>query len=509
MEDSSMKHGDTGAELDLGASQHEYDFDIFIIGGGSGGLACAKTAQECGAKVGVADFVKPSPQGTTWKIGGTCVNVGCIPKKMMHFAALLGESHEDQIETGWVHNEKPKHDWSKMIMNINNHIRSINFGYKSDLRKRGISFYEKYASFVDPHTVELVDKKGKTERVTARYFVVAVGGRPAYPDIPGAKEYGITSDDIFWLSENPGKTLVVGASYIALECSGFLLNFGNDVTVMVRSIFLRGFDQDMANKIAADMEILGMKFIRDSVPTKIEKNEETGKLTVYYQTGDANEETTIEVDNVLFAIGRNAITQGLNLDNAGLKAESNGKFKTDKYQRTNVEHIYAIGDVIYGQLELTPTAIKSGKLLAKRLFAGEDTLMDFYDVPTTVFTPLEYGCVGYSEEAAIEEFGKHIKIYHTYFSPLEWQFNKTGVNKERRCYTKVIVNTAKNNRVIGFHILSPNAGEVTQGIGIAIKVGVTKEQLDSCVGIHPTVAEEVTGLYIDKDEEPEPVKSSC
>lgn len=427
--DSSMKNGDTGVELDIGASQHEYDYDLFVIGGGSGGLACAKVAQDVGAKVAVADFVKPSPQGTSWKVGGTCVNVGCIPKKMMHYAALCGEGYGDYVETGWTFSEKPKHDWGKMITNINNYIRSINFGYKTDMRKRGIKFYEKFATFVDPHTIELTDKKGAKEHVTSRYFVVAVGGRPSYPDIPGAKEYGITSDDIFWLPENPGKTLVIGASYVALECAGFLLNYGNDVTVMVRSIFLRGFDQDMADKIAADMENLGTKFIRDSVPTKIEKNEETGKLTAFYKTGE--EESSIEVDNVMFAIGRYAITEALNLENAGLVAEKNGKFKTDKFQRTNVEHIYAIGDVIDGQLELTPTAIQTGRLLARRLFAGGETLMDFYDVPTTVFTPLEYGCVGYSEEDAIEEFGKFIKVYHRFFQPLEWQFNKVG-HKDRQ-----------------------------------------------------------------------------
>ena len=502
-----MKNGDTGADLDNQSAKHDYDYDLFVIGGGSGGLACAKTAQECGASVAVADFVKPSPQGTTWKIGGTCVNVGCIPKKMMHYASIVGEHHHDQEAGGWNMGEKPKHDWSKMITNINNHIRSINFGYKSDLRKRGIKFYEKFATFVDPHTVQLTNKKGKAdETVTAKYFVVAVGGRPTYPDIPGAKEYGITSDDIFWLKDNPGKTLVVGASYVALECAGFLHGFGNDVTVMVRSILLRGFDQDMANKIGKDMEAIGVNFIKESVPTKIEKNEETGKLTCFYKSGE--EEKSIEVDNVLFAVGRHAITDQLDLENAGLVTEPNGKFKCDKYERTNVEHIYAIGDVIYGKLELTPTAIQTGRLLARRLFAGGETTMDFYDVPTTIFTPLEYGCVGYSEEEAKDEFGKHIKVYHTYFEPLEWKLDPASY-KGRNCYIKVIVNTADNGRVIGFHILSPNAGEVTQGIGVAIKVGVTKDQLDNCVGIHPTIAEEMTSLDIDKDKEPEPVKTSC
>ena len=426
--DASMKNGDTGAELDIASAPHDFDYDLFVIGGGSGGLACAKEAALFGAKVAVADFVKPSPQGTTWKIGGTCVNVGCIPKKLMHYAGILGESHHDQINAGWV-NEKPKHDWSKMIYHINNHIHEINFGYKKELKSKNVKYYNEFASFVDEHTILLTDKKGKTKNVTSKYFVIAVGGRPSYPDIPGAKEYGISSDDLFWLKEAPGKTLVVGASYVALECAGFMLAYDYDVTVMVRSIFLRGFDQDMAEKIGKDMEVQGTKFIRNSTPTKLEKNEETGKIIAYYTSG--GEELSEEYDTVMFAIGRYAVTKDLNLDNAGIIAEKNGKFKTDKYQRTNVENVYAIGDVIDGQLELTPTAIQCGKLLARRLFNGGTTIMDFYDIPTTVFTPLEYGCVGYSEEDAREEFGKFIKVYHTYFTPLEWNLDKVG-RKDRQ-----------------------------------------------------------------------------
>lgn len=423
----------------------------------------------------------------------------------MHFAGLLGEYHHDQIEAGW-ETEKPKHDWEKMITNVNNHIRGINFGYKKELKNKSVKYYNEFAEFVDSHTVLLTNAKGKTQQVSAKYFIVAVGGRPTYPDIPGAKEYGITSDDMFWLKKNPGRTLVVGASYVALECAGFLLSYENDVTVMVRSIFLRGFDQDMANKIANDMEILGTKFIRGATPSRLEKNEETGKIiAVYNQDGVEHSD---EYDTVLFAIGRYAVTEDLKLDNAGLIAENNGKFKTDKYQRTNVENIYAIGDVLDGKLELTPTAIQAGKLLARRLFNGQSAIMDFYDIPTTIFTPLEYGCVGLSEEEARDEFGAHCKVYHTFFTPLEWNLDKV-TKKDRNCYVKVIVNTADNNRVIGYHVLAPNAGEMTQGIAIAIKVGLTKDVLDQCVGIHPTIAEEVTGLTIDKDDEPNPIKTSC
>lgn len=275
---------------------------------------------------------------------------------MMHYSALLGEKYHDHPSTGWVHENAPKHDWDKMIESINDHIRGINYGYRKDLAKRGIDNFNEFASFIDEHTIELKGGPKKiVHQVTAKYIVIAVGGRPSYPDIPGAKEYGITSDDIFWLRKDPGTTLVVGASYVALECAGFLHAFGNHVSVMVRSIFLRGFDQQMANMIAEDMENSGVNFIKDSVPTRLEKNEQTGKINCYYQTGD--DENIIEVDTVLFAIGRYAITEELNLKNAGVKAENNGKFKANKFQQTNVSHIYAIGDVLYGKLELTPTAI--------------------------------------------------------------------------------------------------------------------------------------------------------
>jgi thioredoxin reductase (NADPH) len=225
-----------------------------------------------------------------------------------------------------------------------------------------------------------------------------VGGRPQYPGIPGDKEFGITSDDIFSLKNPPGKTLVVGASYVALECAGFLTALGYDTTVMVRSILLRGFDQDMANRIGAYMENHGTKFIRGTVPTKIEKPDPNGKTIVTYEVD--GQTIQAEYDTVLFAIGRYALTKELNLDKVGIRVESNGKIKVSDTEQTEVSHIYAIGDVIYGKLELTPVAIKAGKLLAYRLFGGATEKMDYINVPTTVFTPLEYGSCGYSEEEA-------------------------------------------------------------------------------------------------------------
>jgi len=416
--------------------------------------------------------VPPTPQGTKWGLGGTCVNVGCIPKKMMHYAAVLAEARRDMEAQGWAVDTAEKPNWTKMVTTIQSHIKSLNWGYKADLMKAKAKYFNKFASFVDPHTIKLVSDSGE-EQVTANKIVVAVGGRPSYPDIPGAKEFGITSDDLFSLRTPPGKTLVIGASYVALECAGFLTALGFDATVMVRSIFLRGFDQDMANLIAKHMEIYHTKFIRNSTPSRLEKTGD--KITVTWNSADGEQQE--QFDTVLFAIGRYASTAPLNLEAVGLKTEANGKFIVNEHEQTNVEHIYAIGDVQHGRLELTPSAIKAGALLARRLFGGGTELMDYDLVPTTVFTPLEYGTVGLTEVDAKAKFGAdNVATYHTKFKPLEWSYHKFSEEGNAEVsYVKVLVNKLDANRVVGFHICAPNAGEITQGVGIGFKCGMTLE----------------------------------
>lgn len=278
-----------------------------------------------------------------------------------------------------------------MVEKVQEHIHGLNFKYRTDLRKKGIAYHNLYATFVDAHTV-LGRKDGDDEgkKFTARRFVIAVGGRPSYPDIPGAKEYGISSDDIFSWPREPGKNLIVGASYVALECGGFLHGIGYDTTIMVRSVPLRGFDRECADKIANTMSDHGVKFYQPCVPLSITKLE-SGKLAVQYENVDLKEKKTEEFDSVLFATGRYALTGALGLDNIGVKMDKMGKIFVNKYEQSSVPHIYAIGDVIVGGLELTPVAIKAGKLLACRLFNSSKKMMDYEKVPTTVFTPIEYG----------------------------------------------------------------------------------------------------------------------
>lgn len=485
-----------------------YEYDLVVIGGGSGGISAAKTASSLGKKVAVLDFVKPSPVGTTWGLGGTCVNVGCIPKKLMHQAAILGQSIKDAKHYGWEIPEV-KHSWEVMRNAIQDHIGSLNWKYRVALRENGAKYINGYGKIVTPHEIQVTDKRGKETTVTTDKVIIATGERPRYPECPGAKEFGITSDDLFSLSYCPGKTLVIGASYVALECAGFLHGIGLDVTIMVRSILLRGFDQEMANRIGEYMEKEGIKFIKKCVPAKVERLEEgqPGKIRVTGKMLETGEEVTDEYNTVLFAIGRDACTTGIGLEKIGVNMNPKNLKIPTVNEQTNIPNIYAIGDVVEGKPELTPVAIEAGMLLAKRMFAGSDTQCDYINVPTTVFTPLEYGCIGYSEEMAIEKFGSSsIEVYHTLYTPLEWEI---AHREQSACYAKIICLKEENERIIGFHYLGPNAGEVTQGFAVAIKLGVTKASLDATIGIHPTCAELFTTLKTAKSSGAELTMKGC
>ncbi|XP_041347588.1 thioredoxin reductase 1, cytoplasmic-like [Gigantopelta aegis] len=488
----------------------DYDYDLIVIGGGSGGLAAAKEAAGLGKKVALLDFVQPSPKGTSWGLGGTCVNVGCIPKKLMHRAALLGEEFHDSNSFGWDTNaDGIKHKWNEMVQGIQDHIGSLNWNYRVQLRDKDVNYVNAYGEFIGPHKIKATNKRGKVQEMTAQHFIVATGERPRYPDIEGVKEFAITSDDLFSLPYCPGKTLCVGASYVSLECAGFLAGLGLDVTVMVRSILLRGFDQQMAEKIGDAMAMHKVNFIRGAVPCKIEKLEdgEPGKYRVTSKRTDGRM-ITGEYNTILYAIGRDPCTSGIGLETVGVKINpKNGRVIVDDHERTSVPHIYAVGDILDARLQLTPVAIQAGRLLVQRLYSGSTTLCDYINVPTTVFTPVEYGSIGYSEEAAIEKFGiDNLEVYHTTFFPLEWTLPKRDANT---CYAKLICHIPEKERVIGFHVLSPNAGEITQGYAIAMKKGATKADFDNTIGIHPTCSETFMTLSVTKRSGEELVVGGC
>lgn len=484
-------------------------FDLVVIGGGSGGLATSKEAVKYGKRVALVDFVKPTPHGTTWGIGGTCVNVGCIPKKLMHEAALQGEHASELHYYGWTHKDgQPfvphgdkanlQFNWGQLVERVQNNIKSSNFKYRVELREKKVKYINAYARFIDEHTVELEDKNGVKSQITGETFLIATGERPKYPDdCEGAREHSITSDDLFSLPYNPGKTLVVGASYVALECAGFLAGLGNDVTVMVRSILLRGFDQEMAEKVGAYMAKKGVKFLRPCIPHKIEKLRD-GEPGLYRVTAHDGVKNNIinDYNTILFAIGREPCTKNIGLEKVGVKVNpKTGKIPT-KHEQTNIEHIYAIGDVLEFRAELTPVAINSGIMLARRLYANSKETFDYVNIPTTVFTPNEYGCVGLSEEDATKKFGAdNLEVFHTYFKPYERGVTERDVDE---CYAKLICVISENMRIVGFHYLGPNAGEITQFVALAIKFKATKEDFNMLVGIHPTSAELFTNMTITK-----------
>ncbi|KAL4714016.1 hypothetical protein ACJJTC_008370 [Scirpophaga incertulas] len=492
----------------LGGSHGSFDYDLAVLGGGSGGLACAKEAVNHGAKVAVLDYVTPSPHGTKWGLGGTCVNVGCIPKKLMHQAAILGESIHEAVSYGWKvpQLDAVKIDWAALTESVQNHIKSVNWVTRVDLRDKKIDYINGLGAFKDPHTIVATMKNGSKKELTARYVVIAVGGRPHYPEIPGAVEHCITSDDIFSLGHPPGKTLVVGAGYIGLECAGFLNSLGYRATVLVRSVPLRGFDQQMARIITAEMEERGVKFHHRCIPLSVEKLE-SGQLKATWLNTETNEHGEDVYDTVLMATGRYALTKDLNLEAAGVTCVSEDGKIVAATEQTNVPHVFAVGDVLKGRPELTPVAIHAGRLLARRVFASGTQHMDYENVATTVFTPLEYGCVGLSEEAALQRYGADdIEVYHAYYKPTEFFIPQRNI---KNCYLKAVTRRAAPQLVLGLHFVGPVAGEVIQGFAAAVKCGLTMEQLMNTVGIHPTVAEEFTRLNITKRSGRDPNPASC
>ena len=436
---------------------------------------------------------------------------------------------QDSKAYGWELEKPEKINWTKLTESVQNHIKSVNWVTRVDLRDKKVEYINGLGYFKDNHNVHVVMKNKKERTLNAKYVVIACGGRPKYPDIPGATEYGITSDDIFSLDREPGKTLVVGCGCkmifidifdyftiilkfnvifldIGLECAGFLKGLGYESTILVRSIVLRGFDRQMSDMIKLSMEEKGVEFKMGSKPRAVEKLED-GKLLVKWAFNDKPEEIHEDTfDTVLFAIGRYALVDDMQLDRAGVNAIE-GKVDVDLNSKTNVDNIYAVGDVLYKKPELTPVAINAGRIIARHLFNNSDEVMDYDDVATTVFSPLEYGCVGLSEEKAIERYGAdNIEVYHAYYKPTEFFVPQRSI---RYCYLKAVAIKGGDEKIVGMHFLGPVAGEIIQGFAAALKSGITMKILKNTVGIHPTVAEEFTRLMITKSSGLDPTPATC
>eukprot|EP00064_Thunnus_orientalis_P007354 superscaffoldBa00000810_g7374 len=470
-----------------GRDRGKYDYDLVVIGGGSGGLACSKEAAQLGQKVAVLDYVEPSVKGTKWGIGGTCVNVGCIPKKLMHQAALLGAAVKDAKKYGWQISGPICHDWATMAEAVQNHVRSLNWGHRVQLQDKKVKYLNIKGSLLDEHTVKGLTKAGKETILTAKNIVIATGGRPKYPTntlggwalgllvVNVSKDKGRMCCRHPELSGGADLRLVVGASYVALECAGFLTGIGLDTTVMVRSIALRGFDQQMAGLVTDYMEAYGTKFAWKCVPKRVDKLS-SGAFQVTWtdiQTGNEHKDT---YDTVLWAVGRAPETKALGLDKLGVQLNNEtGKIVVAADESTSVPNIYAFGDI------------------------GE--------VPTTVFTPLEYGCVGLSEEEAEKKHGKDgIEVYHAFYKPLEFTVAERDASQ---CYIKVICERSGDQKILGLHFTGPNAGEVTQGFAMSFQCGATYSHLLKTVGIHPTCAEELIKINITKRSGLDPTVTGC
>lgn len=481
---------------------HSYNYDLIVIGGGSAGMACAREAAKYDAKVALIDYVTPSPRGSQWGLGGTCVNVGCIPKRLMHQASLIKDYMGDASLFGWSGApDKPSLKWEKLVANIQDYIGSLNFGYRVALKKEKIQYYNGQGSFKDEHTVMVAYPDGDIDTITGQCIVISVGGRPNYLNIPGGRakdKLCITSDDIFSLEKAPGKCLCIGAGYISVECAGFLASFGCDVTLMARSVILRGFDQTVVDLLRSNLTEREVKILT-AEPKEIKKSGE--KLIVKYITDD-DKPGEDQFNTVLLAVGRMPCTSTLNIEAVpGIKTDKDGYIITDSTECTGVNHIFAIGDCASGRPKLTPTAIMAGRWLARRLYSPNhySKLMNYKYVPTTIFTPIEYGTCGLSEEDATDKYGyDNLEIYQKTATPLEFTMNKRD---REALYAKMVCLKGKTNdkeKVLGIHYLGPNAGDITQGFSIAVNRECYKKEFNEMIGIHPTCAEIFCEMNITK-----------
>ena len=437
-----------------------YDFDLFVIGGGSGGVRCARIAAGHGARVAIAE-------STHW--GGTCVNVGCVPKKFMVMATDYGMAAEDSRGFGW-DTQRGTHDWAAFIETKNAEIRRLNGIYTRMLGSAGCTMFDARATFVDPHTLDLGG-----QRVTAERIVIAVGGHPLRPDMPGC-ELGIVSDDAFFLPALPRHVMLVGAGYIAVEFAGIFAGLGAQVELVCRPpLPLRGFDQDMREALADALRAQGVILHCGTAPAKVEQD--SGGYTVHLQDG-----TVRRTDLVFWAAGRRPNTASLGLQAAGVDTTGSGAVVVNALHESSQPHIYAIGDVS-NHLNLTPVAIAEGHMLADRLFSPQRRTWNFDAVPTAVFSHPPMATVGLTEEQAASRYPAD--IYLTKFTPM--RHIMTG--RHATTVMKLVVEQS-TQKVVGAHMLGDDAPEMMQGIGVAITAGATKADFDQTIGIHPTAAEE-------------------
>lgn len=443
-------------------------YDLFVIGGGSGGVRAARIAATHGARVGVAE---------EYRYGGTCVIRGCVPKKLFVFASKFSGEFKDAAGYGW--SVGPTHfDWPTLLANKDREIDRLEDIYRSNLQKAGVDMYDDRAVFEDAGTLRLVNSG---ETIKAEKVLVAVGATPNYDTALPGIEHVISSNEAFHLDRFPEKVVVAGGGYIAVEFAGIFNGLGADTTLIYRGEeILRGFDDDVRRHIHTEMEKKGVTIICGDIFSSIEK---TGAGLV----GKTKQGRTLPADEIMFAIGRNPNTKDLGLEKAGIETDAVGAIVVDGYSKTSADTVWAVGDVT-NRVNLTPVAIREGHAFADTVFGGKDVRMDHRMIPTAVFSQPEFGTVGLTEAEA-RETHRNLDIYRTSFRAMK----NVLAGSQERAFMKLIVD-ADSDRVLGCHVVGPDAGELAQVLGIAVKMGATKADFDSTVAVHPTVSEELVTM---------------
>lgn len=442
-----------------------FDYDLFVIGGGSGGVRAARVAAATGAKVALAE---------EYRMGGTCVIRGCVPKKLMVFASEFPSAIEDAQAYGW-DVSSGDFDWTDFRTKMHAELDRLEGIYRRLLDGSSVTAYDARATIKDEHTVTL----STGEDITAKHILIAVGGRPVKPDLANA-DLGITSNEIFLLEDLPKSILIIGGGYIACEFAGILNGLGVEVTQYYRGAqILRGFDDEARGLIADQMRDKGVNLHCGTNVLEMERRD--GKIWTKATNG-----TEATFDQVMFATGRTPNVEGLGLENVGVNVGRRGEIIVDEYNQTNVPSIYAVGDVT-DRVQLTPVAIREAMAFVETVFKGNPTPVDHELIPSAVFTQPEYGAVGLTEEQARDQ--EPIEVYTSSFRPMQTLF----AGREDRVLMKLIVSQA-TRKVLGVHIVAPQAGEMIQMVGIAVKMGATKEDFDRVCAVHPTMAEELVTM---------------
>ena len=440
-----------------------YEFDLFVIGAGSGGVRAARFSAGFGAKVAVAE---------SRYLGGTCVNVGCVPKKLLVYGAHFAEEFEQASGFGWTLGTS-SFDWSTLIANKDREINRLNGIYRNLLVNSGVTLLEGHARLTGPNEVEV-----NGQRHTAKHILIATGGWPQIPDIPG-REHAISSNEAFFLKELPKRVLVVGGGYIAVEFAGIFQGLGAETSLLYRGeMFLRGFDGSVRKHLHEELLKRGMDVQFNADIARIDKQPD-GSLSATLKDG-----RVLEADCVFYATGRRPMLDNLGLEATGVTLDKRGFVQVNDLYQTNEPSILAIGDVI-GRVQLTPVALAEGMAVARRLFKPEQYRpVDYNMIPTAVFSLPNIGTVGLSEEQALEE-GHTVQVFESSFRPM----TLTLTECQERTFMKLVVD-AETDKVLGCHMVGPEAGEIVQGLAIAMKAGATKQHFDETIGVHPTAAEE-------------------